>query len=339
MIFTTQNIKKREVYRYMFQGQEADHEIKGEGNSINYKYRMHDPRIGRFFAVDPLAPKYPYYTPYAFSGNQVIHMVELEGLEPAIKKVGTETRSIEGVKDFSYQVDVFKPNPSLRVDLNQSGFSDLAEGDPIYVNDELLVNHCGIVNFKGEIYGDGLYPVDEYVKFAISPEPGPYFNPSELEGKRWGYNINFQPEFYPYSVINSGVYTGIDKNSGEGEVLTYFKKEDYFYLGPSSPALQHSNPFLEEKSSEAFLEIREKIVNSIKEEKLIISLQKKTIDEICIDVYTQNKEQNHKIACNVMNSKFSKNVPKQIKIRFFAKIMDGDIERIKIFNGVKKSNK
>jgi RHS repeat-associated protein len=41
-------------YRYGFQGQEKDDEIKGEGNSVNYKFRMHDPRLGRFFAVDPL---------------------------------------------------------------------------------------------------------------------------------------------------------------------------------------------------------------------------------------------------------------------------------------------
>ena len=40
-------------YRYGFQGQEKDDEVKGVGNSINYKYRMHDPRSGRFFAVDP----------------------------------------------------------------------------------------------------------------------------------------------------------------------------------------------------------------------------------------------------------------------------------------------
>lgn len=73
-----------EDYRYGFQGQEKDDEIKGEGNSINYKYRMHDPRIGRFFAVDPLASSYPFYSPYAFSGNRVIDATELEGLEPNI---------------------------------------------------------------------------------------------------------------------------------------------------------------------------------------------------------------------------------------------------------------
>lgn len=69
------------AYRYGFQGQESDPEVKGEGNSINYKYRMHDPRVGRFFAVDPLAPDYPWNSPYAFSENKVIHAVELEGLE------------------------------------------------------------------------------------------------------------------------------------------------------------------------------------------------------------------------------------------------------------------
>lgn len=42
---------------------------------------MHDPRVGRFFAVDPLTAKYPYYTPYSFSGNKVIAFIELEGLE------------------------------------------------------------------------------------------------------------------------------------------------------------------------------------------------------------------------------------------------------------------
>ncbi len=72
-----------EDYRYGFQGQERDDEIKRAGNSYNYEYRMHDPRIGRFFAIDPLAPNYPYNSPYAFSENDVIACVELEGLEKA----------------------------------------------------------------------------------------------------------------------------------------------------------------------------------------------------------------------------------------------------------------
>jgi RHS repeat-associated protein len=70
-----------EDFRMGFQGQEEDDEVKGDGNSVNYKFRMHDPRLGRFFAVDPLANKYPHNSPFAFSENMVIHCIELEGLE------------------------------------------------------------------------------------------------------------------------------------------------------------------------------------------------------------------------------------------------------------------
>jgi RHS repeat-associated protein len=76
-----------EFYRSGFQGQEEDDELKGDGNSLNYEFRMHDPRLGRFFAGDPLESKYPFYSPYAFSGNEVISKVELEGLEPADNKL------------------------------------------------------------------------------------------------------------------------------------------------------------------------------------------------------------------------------------------------------------
>lgn len=70
-----------DTYRYGFQGQEKDDEIKGEGNSLNYTFRMQDPRAGRFFAVDPIGGKYPWNSPFAFSENRVLDAVELEGKE------------------------------------------------------------------------------------------------------------------------------------------------------------------------------------------------------------------------------------------------------------------
>ncbi len=95
-------------YRYGFQGQEKDDEIKGEGNSINYKFRMHDPRVGRFFTVDPLTRKYPWYSPYQFSGNRVIDMIELEGLEPSKTKQASDCDNcdIEKLEDGDYFSDV-----------------------------------------------------------------------------------------------------------------------------------------------------------------------------------------------------------------------------------------
>ena len=89
-------------YRLGFQGQERDDELKGEGNSWTFRYRMHDPRIGRFFSVDPLTRKYPYYSPYQFSGNKLIHKIEYEGLEeqdPEMLKIGYGS---EGLSGFEY---------------------------------------------------------------------------------------------------------------------------------------------------------------------------------------------------------------------------------------------
>jgi len=82
------------AYRYGFQNQEMDNEIKGEGNSLNFEFRMHDPRLGRFFSVDPLAGQYPWNSPYAFSENKVINSVELEGREAEIT-IGTQYSSEE----------------------------------------------------------------------------------------------------------------------------------------------------------------------------------------------------------------------------------------------------
>ncbi|GGD36603.1 hypothetical protein GCM10011343_28070 [Flavobacterium orientale] len=43
-----------ESYRYGFNGMEKDDEIKGEGNSYDFGARMLDPRVGRWFAPDPI---------------------------------------------------------------------------------------------------------------------------------------------------------------------------------------------------------------------------------------------------------------------------------------------
>ena len=92
-------------YRYGFQGQEKDDELKGEGNSLNYTFRMHDPRVGRFFATDPLEKKYPWYSPYQFSGNRLIDMIELEGLEPA------QAGNREGQKGDAFDDRLITDNP------------------------------------------------------------------------------------------------------------------------------------------------------------------------------------------------------------------------------------
>ena len=66
-------------YRYGFNGKEKDDELKGIGNSYDFGARMLDPRVGRWFARDPLSQKYPYDSPYMFSGNSPISMMDPDG--------------------------------------------------------------------------------------------------------------------------------------------------------------------------------------------------------------------------------------------------------------------
>ena len=66
--------------KYKFQEQERNEELGLNWDS--FKWRNYDYAIGRFMNIDPLAEKYNYWTPYAFSGNRVIDSRELEGLEP-----------------------------------------------------------------------------------------------------------------------------------------------------------------------------------------------------------------------------------------------------------------
>ncbi len=46
-------------YRYGFQGQEKDDDLKGEGNSVDFGARIYDPRVGKFLSLDPMQKKIP----------------------------------------------------------------------------------------------------------------------------------------------------------------------------------------------------------------------------------------------------------------------------------------
>lgn len=74
-------------YRFGFNGQEKLDELKGTGNSYDFKFRAYDPRTGRFFSIDPLSSKYPWNSTYAFAENDVIRAIDLEGLEKGVISV------------------------------------------------------------------------------------------------------------------------------------------------------------------------------------------------------------------------------------------------------------
>ena len=177
-------------YRYGFQNQEIDNEIKGEGNSVNYKYRMHDPRIGRFFAVDPLFREYPHNSPYAFSENNVIHAIELEGLEKVevYNQWYDEKGNFQKKHSHTYVDNALKENVYLYDNYNSKGKVNYKE----YVGQE-----------SGRTYVAPVGQVDNYTLYSA-------FNGEDKTGSA-------------YPVMSTGEYRGPIQGgsiSAEAEVNT-----------------------------------------------------------------------------------------------------------------------
>ncbi|MGV3636518.1 MAG: RHS repeat-associated core domain-containing protein, partial [Flavobacteriales bacterium] len=106
-----------DVYRFGFQGQEKDDEVFGStGTAISFEYRVHDPRVGRFLSIDPLAAKYPWFTPYQFAGNKPTWSREIEGLESEVDAplghcldANPPAASVPSDDPFKRLVDEFEP--------------------------------------------------------------------------------------------------------------------------------------------------------------------------------------------------------------------------------------
>lgn len=124
-------------YRYGFNGKENDNEIMGEGNFEDYGMRMYNPRIGRFFNVDPLTKSYPELTPYQFASNTPIQAMDLDGLEKVI-----------------YLINYTKENVTRsKIELSKAG--PLGDGAAVQ-----LTKNGATTNF----YGEELKSVAEFTK-------------------------------------------------------------------------------------------------------------------------------------------------------------------------------
>lgn len=90
-------------YVFGYQGQLKTDEVYGSGMLYSYEFRESDPRLGgQFWSIDPLAPKYAGWSPYAFSQRRYIDGVELEGLEwqQRTDQDGNATQGESGGYDF-----------------------------------------------------------------------------------------------------------------------------------------------------------------------------------------------------------------------------------------------
>jgi RHS repeat-associated protein len=66
-------------YRFGFQNQEKDDEVKGEGNSFDFGARILDTRIGRWCSRDPRENEYSWQSTYAYFKNSPTSILDIKG--------------------------------------------------------------------------------------------------------------------------------------------------------------------------------------------------------------------------------------------------------------------
>ena len=129
--------KERSNYLWGFNGMEKDDEVKGEGNSLSFKFRIYDPRLGKFLSIDPLFASYPWNSPYAFAENDVIRAIDLEGLERLVvttpvlfgqDQTHIRTQAASDVDRYAAQtgVSIRHPQAASRVGSFQSGSTNIS---------------------------------------------------------------------------------------------------------------------------------------------------------------------------------------------------------------------
>jgi len=120
-------IKSREFvafdeYRMGFNGKENDREISGDGNNLDYGFRIYDSRLGKFLSIDPLTKDYPEQTPYQYTENSPIAFIDIDGLE----KLGASQKFISTFWKPIFSV-VFKDDmlkQSLYTNISRDGLKD-----------------------------------------------------------------------------------------------------------------------------------------------------------------------------------------------------------------------
>ena len=133
---------------------------------------MHDPRVERFFARDPIFNSYPWNSPYAFSENRVIDGVELEGLEVGrmLPPIGISYTIMNNAKALK-KVDKEYPKAGIiKKSFYTIGYSMMYMTQDILsltdVNDAVVI---GTTFTRGEnaidIHGNKQSKLDQFISF------------------------------------------------------------------------------------------------------------------------------------------------------------------------------
>ena len=148
---------------WKYQGQERTPEM--DLNIDEWKYRVSDPAIGRFWQIDPLAEDYVYNSTYAFAENRVIDGFELEGLEwKSIKDDDTGNTKLQLTIQLYNDSSLSSEKLNDRVEAMKTQFAESYSGEGF--TGELVVNTVT------EAKGDFLVKVTDNTSTTVTKADG-----------------------------------------------------------------------------------------------------------------------------------------------------------------------
>lgn len=218
-------------YRYGFNGKESDFEIKNSaGSSYDFGARIYDPRLGRFLSVDPLASKFASMTPYNFTLNNPILLIDEDGREPGSNQAGTIQQAIaqwsQDKKTTAHDIMKYIQN-------NKDAVRYVYTEDKGWMD---LQHYFGAINY-GETAMDALEVVAgpkvmQDLFFGEGADKS-YFSYEDLPSNDFGGNAPVYDVTMKYSPIEKGVVPSTELKTGES--LFNAVEEHFQSAGATNP--------------------------------------------------------------------------------------------------------
>lgn len=180
-------VNGRESNYETFQDQEFTEDLGF--NVHQWRYRMSDPAIGRFWQIDPLAEDYVYNSTYAFAENKLGSDIELEGLEITSFDF-RQTRREKAVLRGEMSHEQFLAEGKAEAQGALFGLSLVLPGPEDVVIAGFVATKFGGAIVKGlsRLFGKGTSKVDDVTEIVVDanklPESAQHIDEAIQAGKK-----------------------------------------------------------------------------------------------------------------------------------------------------------
>jgi RHS repeat-associated protein len=107
-------------YGFAFNGMERDDDISGNGNSYTTEFRQYDPRLGRWFGIDPEFKAFAWQSPYVAFDNNPISKTDPRGDAPGDgEKRAEKAKEIDKKDTRTYDSKSERKSGDTKVDCSE----------------------------------------------------------------------------------------------------------------------------------------------------------------------------------------------------------------------------